>query len=233
MPEVGLSFSVAHPWRGGAHGPPSRPRRCHPADRDRRRSPQRGYTAAAGTTLVALFGIAPVLAAKILGRVGDVRRFLSAGHFASYSVLQNLGPNRRSPATLRGNSASPGHTVGFATSCYCGVAIEALSGDVVRHRLSRAGDRQLNFALHIMATCQARQHPASRTYHLRKRAEGHSEKEALRCLKRRLAAVVYRTLLRDASAVPCTGPSAASKPRQDLGYTCGLFRWQDHVAGRP
>lgn len=129
--------------------------------------------AAARTSLVELFGIGPVLAAKILGRVGDVRRFPSAARFASY----------------------------------CGVApIEASSGDVVRHRLSRAGDRQLNFALHVMATCQVRQHPAGRAYYLRKRAEGHSEKEALRCLKRRLADVVYRRLLRDA-ARPAEAPS--------------------------
>jgi hypothetical protein len=48
-----------------------------------------------------------------------------------------------------------------------------------------------------MAVTQARQHPSGRAYYLRKRAEGHSDKEALRCLKRRLADVVYRQLLRD------------------------------------
>ena len=125
-------------------------------------------------------GIGPVLAAKILGHVGDIHRFPSAGHFASY----------------------------------CGVApIEASSGDVVRHRLSRAGDCQLNYALYLMALCQARQHPDGRAYFLRKRADGHSDKEALRCLKRRLADVVYRRLVRDASPAPSTGPSAASAPR--------------------
>lgn len=124
---------------------------------------------AAGSTLPQLYGIGTVIAAKILGRVGDVRRFATAARFASY----------------------------------CGVApIAASSGDVVRHRLSRAGDRQLNFALHVMATCQARQHPAGRAYYLRKRAEGHSGLEALRCLKRQLADVVYRQLLRDAHAEP-------------------------------
>lgn len=119
----------------------------------------------AATSLTELFGIGTILAAKILGRVGDVTRFPTPARFASY----------------------------------CGVApIEASSGEVIRHRLSRAGDRQLNFALHVMATCQARQHPAGRAYYLRKRAEGHSNLEALRCLKRRLANVVYRQLLRDA-----------------------------------
>jgi len=35
---------------------------------------------------------------------------------------------------------------------YCGTApIEVSSGDVVRHRLSRAGDGQLNHALHLVA----------------------------------------------------------------------------------
>jgi transposase len=132
------------------------------------------------TTLIGLFGIGPILAAKILGRVGDARRFPSAARFASY----------------------------------CGVApIEASSGDVVRHRLSRAGDRQLNFALYMMALCQARQHPEGRAYFLRKRAAGHSDKEALRCLKRRLADVVYRQLVRDARTASPTAPSAAPAPR--------------------
>ena len=51
-----------------------------------------------------------------------------------------------------------------------------------------------------MAVTQARQHPSGRAYYLRKRAQGHSDKEALRCLKRRLADVVYHQLLRDTTA---------------------------------
>ena len=37
------------------------------------------------------------------------------------------------------------------------------------------------------------------TYYLRKRSEGKSHKEAMRCLKRRLSDVVYRQLRRDAN----------------------------------
>ncbi|UNM98948.1 IS110 family transposase [Rhodococcus opacus] len=45
------------------------------------------------------------------------------------------------------------HAATFAG--YTGTApIEAFSGDVVRHRLSRAGDRQPNCALHTMAITQ-------------------------------------------------------------------------------
>lgn len=71
------------------------------------------------------------------------------------------------------------------------------SGDVVRHRLSRAGDRQLNYALHVMALAQIRYDSPGRDYYQRKRAAGKSHKEAMRCLKRRLADVVYRTMIND------------------------------------
>ncbi len=77
--------------------------------------------------------------------------------------------------------------------------IEVSSGDVVRHRLSRAGDRQLNSCLHIMAITQLRRDTPGRAYYRRKRAAGKSHKEALRCLKRRLSDVVYRQLVADAA----------------------------------
>jgi transposase len=73
------------------------------------------------------------------------------------------------------------------------------SGDVVRHRLSRAGDRQLNSCLHIMAITQIRHNTPGRAYYQRKRATGKSHKEALRCLKRRLSDVIYRQLVSDAA----------------------------------
>jgi transposase len=40
---------------------------------------------ASGTTLTQIFGIGSILAARIIGTVGDVARFPSRGHFASYS----------------------------------------------------------------------------------------------------------------------------------------------------
>jgi hypothetical protein len=56
---------------------------------------------------------------------------------------------------------------------------------VVRHRLSLAGNRKLNYALHMVATCQARSDARGGNYYRKKIAEGKSPKEALRCLKRR------------------------------------------------
>ena len=72
--------------------------------------------------------------------------------------------------------------------------LPASSGKRQRHRLNRSGNRQLNCALHRIAVTQGRVHPPARAYLARREAEGKSRKEALRCLKRHLARVVYRAL---------------------------------------
>jgi transposase len=130
------------------------------------------------TSLVELFGVGPVLAAKFLGEVGDVGRFPSKHHFAAHTGTAPL---------------------------------EASSGAVVRHRLSRAGDRKLNHALYMVAMVQVRHRTAGQAYYRRKRAEGKSPKEALRCLKRRLSDAVYRCLLADQLRCPPQA-TAACRP---------------------
>ena len=81
---------------------------------------------------------------------------------------------------------------------YAGVApIEASSGEVVRHRVSLAGNRRLNKVLHMVAVCQARSDPRGRTYYLKKLGEGKSRREAMRCLKRRVSDAVFRALVAD------------------------------------
>jgi transposase len=78
---------------------------------------------------------------------------------------------------------------------HSGVApLEASSGRVQRHRLDRGGNRQLNAAFYRIAITQARVHPGARAYLERKQAEGKSRREAIRCLKRQLARVVFNTL---------------------------------------
>jgi transposase len=72
--------------------------------------------------------------------------------------------------------------------------LEASSGRTQRHRLDRGGNRQLNAALCRIAITQSRYHPDARAYLERKTAEGKSRREALRCLKRLLARVIFNTL---------------------------------------
>jgi len=122
---------------------------------------------ASGTTLTEIFGIGPILAARIIGTVGNVVRFPTKANFASYS------------------GTAP---------------VEASSGEVVRHRLSLAGNRKLNNALHMVAVCQARSDARGGAYYRKKIAEGKSRKEALRCLKRRISDAVFRSLAADSQA---------------------------------
>ncbi len=64
--------------------------------------------------------------------------------------------------------------------------IDASSGDNVRHRLSRGGNRQINRVLHIMATVQLRRATEGRAYYDRKKAAGKTSMDAMRCLAVRL-----------------------------------------------
>lgn len=129
---------------------------------NRRRCQQ--AVAASGSSLTEILGISDVLAAKILGHTGDITRFASADHYASYT------------------GTAP---------------VEASSGERTRHRLSRAGNRSLNHALHMAARVQTMHPGAGRTHYQRKRAEHKTSSEALRSLKRQLAKIVYRQIRND------------------------------------
>jgi transposase len=127
---------------------------------------------ATGSRLQELTGIGPSSAARLIGDIGDISRFASRGHFASW------------------NGTAP---------------IDASSGDQNRHRLSRAGNRRINRALHIMAVVQLRHDTEGRAYYRRKLAAGKTPMEAMRCLKRRLSDLVYKQMVNDAKAAR-TGP---------------------------
>ena len=114
--------------------------------------------------------------------------------------------------------AEVGDITRFATkdkfASYNGTApIDVSSGDQVRHRLSRAGNRRINHALHMMAVTQIR-YPGTdgRRYYERKRTEGKTPKEALRCLKRRLSDQVWRQLVRDQQGRIGTCGSPTTQP---------------------
>ena len=84
-----------------------------------------------------------------------------------------------------------------AFAMHAGTApLAASSGKTARHRLNRRGNRRLSSVLHIIAVTQARMHPPAVAFVERKRAEGLSTREALRCLKRHIARTVCRTMHR-------------------------------------
>lgn len=72
--------------------------------------------------------------------------------------------------------------------------VEASSGKQRRHRLNRGGDRQLNWALHVVALQRIRNHAETSAYYERLLAAGKTTREARRCVKRALARHFYRRL---------------------------------------
>jgi transposase len=83
-----------------------------------------------------------------------------------------------------------------AFAMLCGVApLPASSGRTNRHRLNRGGDRQANNALWRIALCRMKTHPPTRDYVTRRRSEGLSKLDIIRCLKRYIARDIYRILV--------------------------------------
>jgi len=70
------------------------------------------------------------------------------------------------------------------------------SGKSERHRLNRTGNRKLNCVIHMIAVTQLRTHPPAIEFMEKKRADGMSNREALRCLKRHIARALYKTMVR-------------------------------------
>jgi transposase len=72
--------------------------------------------------------------------------------------------------------------------------IPASSGQTVRVRLNRSGDRQLNQALYTVVLTRLRTDPTTRAYAQRRRAQGKTNREIKRCLVRYVARQLYRLL---------------------------------------
>jgi transposase len=89
-----------------------------------------------------------------------------------------------------------------AFASLCGVApIPASSGRTNRHRLNRGGDRRANSALHRIALIRMRHDERTREYVARRKHEGKSTKEIMRCLKRAIAREAYRALTSEQQAI--------------------------------
>jgi hypothetical protein len=136
-----------------------------------------------------------------------------------------LGAEGASPGTVGAARilADVGDVARFADrnrfASWTGTApLDASSGEQIRHRLSRAGNRKMNHMLHIAAATQARLDSRGRAYYRRKLAAGKTRMEAMRCLKRRISDAVYRQLLADAGRATLEVNEASGA---DPGGHCG------------
>ena len=83
-----------------------------------------------------------------------------------------------------------------AFAALCGVSpVEASSGQTVRHRLNRCGNRQANHALWRIAVNRLTTDPATRAYAVRRRSEGKTQRETMRCVKRYVAREMFRLIV--------------------------------------
>jgi transposase len=136
----------------------------------------------------------------------SLTRLFGVGDLVAAKILARVGQVDRFPTAAQ-----------FAS--YAGVApIEVSSGDVVRHRLSRAGDRQLNYARHIIAITQIRGDTDGRAYYQRKRQEGKSHREALRAC--------------EAGSGRCRLPPAPARPADRAGGGSGRTSGGDSAVQR-
>ena len=109
--------------------------------------------------------------------------------------LVGIGPIGAADILIAWGSDPNRVTSEAAFAALCGVsAVEASSGERIRHRLNRGGDRQANAALYRMVIVRLRYDPAAHNYLQRRLTDGKTKKEAIRCLKRYAARELYHIL---------------------------------------
>ena len=120
-----------------------------------------------------------------------------------------------------------------AFAAMCGASpIEASSGRTTRHRLNQSGNRQANHALWRIAMTRLASDPTTKTYVAKRRAEGKTTKEIIRCLKRYIAREVFGLLTKDRH-VP--DPSDLRPARHTAGLTLQTVAdhfgvWPAHIS---
>jgi transposase len=118
------------------------------------------------------------------------------------TLLEMVGCGSLTAAKLLGEAAGVGRFRSRAAFArHNGSApLPVWSGNTVRHRLSRTGNRQLNLALHRIAITQLQREGPGRTYLEHRRAMGDTKPEAIRALRRRISDEVFRRMRHDEAA---------------------------------
>jgi transposase len=134
------------------------------------------------------------LDAEITANTSRIGELVEASPAAGLVAETGIGPV--TAATVLVAWSHPGRVRNEAAfAALAGVnPIPASSGNTTRHRLNRGGDRRLNRALNVIAMVRMVHHPQTSAYARRRRAEGKTDREIRRCIKRYLARRIYRHL---------------------------------------
>lgn len=114
--------------------------------------------------------------------------------------MKGIGPGTASILLLAAGDNPERLKSDSAFAALCGFSpIEASSGKTTRHRLNRGGNRQANHAMWRIVMVRLTCDPDTKAYVTRRRAQGKTDRDILRCLKRYVAREVYRHLVSPAS----------------------------------
>ena len=141
---------------------------------------------------------------RLAEALGQARRQLKDNRAQLLAIVDDIAPGLTSRFGVGPVSAAqaivsfshPGRCRSEAAFAALGGTspLPASSGQTVRHRLNRGGDRALNRAIHAIALVRMRSCPRTRAYVARRTAEGKTPREIRRCLKRYIARELYRQL---------------------------------------
>ncbi len=128
-----------------------------------------------------------------------------------------IGPDVASILLVAAGDNPERLTSDAAFAALCGASpVQASSGKTTRHRLNSGGNRQANHALWRIAMVRLTHDPATQAYAARRRAEGKTPREIIRCLKRAIAREVYGLLT---NPQPLTDTTDLRPARHAAGIT--------------
>jgi transposase len=181
--------------------------------------PHSGDDETAASTRVALKRLAvryQRLDEEVGGHEDDLTRRV---HAANPALTQATGVGTITAAQLLVTAGDNPDRIGSeaAFAMLCGAApIPASSGKTNRYRLNRGGDRAANCALHQIAISRLATDPATQAYAAKRTADGKTNKDILRCLKRAIAREIYHMIT---SPKPAEDSIDLRPAREQLGIT--------------
>jgi transposase len=181
---------------------------------------QRKNLDAVGARLAGLGGMVAVIAADLVARITALtcdiaaldKQITARARALAPALLELPGVAELTAAKIVAETAGVGRFKSKdAYARHNGTApLPVWSGNRVRHRLARTGNRQLNCAIHRIAVTQKRCHPDAQAYLNKRTTAGDTPTEALRALKRRISDAVYRNLQADTADNPAAQLSPAA-----------------------
>ena len=134
------------------------------------------------------------LDAEITQLEADIRRLCAEANPALLAT-EGVGPDTAAVLLVAAGDNPERMRSERSFAALCGSSpVQASSGQIVRHRLNRGGNRQANRALWRIATTRMRTDTRTKEYVTRRQAEGKKKREIIRCLKRHIAPQIYRLI---------------------------------------